>query len=244
MAMTQLSAVSGRRVLPDYRSRIEAQAPYVLALQRQKDQDKYNAANLALAEKGVQQDYELGQGQLALGRSGLDVARQKLEEEKAQARRAERAGIANTGLTLGFGIAEHGKDILGSSDGATEGARQALSTATKDSVREAKAGDFFSGKLAGADSEPAVDGSSWGFDDLTSGLGDALGKSSTWAGLSIGPTVGPVLGEKLIPFGDDKTKQIVGSALVGGGVGAILSGGDPYVASLDALGSGLLGGLW
>ena len=132
MALNQMYATTGRKLSPDYTAIINSQTPYLLGMKRQEKMDELTQRDLALREQQMLQNEEL--------------ARQEMEENQKQTRKANLLGLANLGLKGGLAAYENLPEVKGVVDKAVGGVKDFISgpvqgtTPTYDML--SKAGDW------------------------------------------------------------------------------------------------------
>lgn len=217
-------AVTGRKVPTNYVDIINAQSPYLPALYRQRDEDKYRQQQIELEEKGLALDEEsLAQKERELA-TMTELEREALEQSKKQARQANLISLGNLGVKAGLGIyGDKIKDFVGGTS------KEALPTPEKISEVTALTGASPVEMVTkGGVSEPmswtgkATDWGKWG---------EAITSKDPWIGGTVGTLASRVLTDE-----DDKWYK---KAAIGAGAGAltsaVTSGGDLYSTVLGGI---------
>lgn len=162
MAISQIQAVTGRKLRPGYVSAINAMVPYLPQQYAQEKADEYQ-----------DELYDLREEELALQEQGLrrseKFAEENLDEQKKQAQAANKLALANLGVATGLGLArEYGLP------GLSPGGSSAVETAAP---AVAAAGTL--AQPAAASVGPALEGVGMGL----RGASGASGGSAATAGI-------------------------------------------------------------
>lgn len=219
----QMTAVTGRRLKPNYVAAINEQSMYLPTLKRVQKEDE-------LAQRAL----DLQQSELTLSEENMlrneALEREQLEEAKKQARIGNLISVGNLGLKTGMGVygimddekKEGAKKAVGGLLGKTGTSVESGAEAPANYFDFKSSPDFLSSEGAG----------SWG------NWGEALGGYEPWAGAGIGSLAAKTIGK-------DKstgTKALIGGA-AGGLASGIMSGFDPYKTIIGGLLGGFGGGL-
>ena len=150
----------------------------------------------------------------------LALEQEAFEESKRQAKRANLINLANVGASAWLANEQNSslKEALNADDGAvieTPGELAKMASGSTPFFSKEGAGDLGNWTGALKDHYLAIPG-----------------------GVLAGATLGKQLGREYIPFGGEKEKEILGSALVSGGNTYLASGGDIYSTVM----SGMIGG--
>jgi len=129
MALSQMYAVSGKKVDPNYVSIINSQTPYLMSMKRQQAEDDLAKRSLALKEQELIQNEQL--------------AREEMEQNQKQTKRANLLGVANLGLRGGLGAYENIPEVKGVMDKAVGGVKGLFSESPAPSGSESYLGGGF-----------------------------------------------------------------------------------------------------
>ena len=116
MALSQMYAVSGKKVDPNYTAIINSQTPYLLGMKRQQAEDDLAKRSLALKEQELMQNEQL--------------AREEMEQNQKQTKKATLLGVANLGLKGGMAAYENVPAFKGVVDKAIGGVKGLFSGET------------------------------------------------------------------------------------------------------------------
>ncbi|MBI9087448.1 MAG: hypothetical protein JEZ11_27915 [Desulfobacterales bacterium] len=159
------------------------------------------------------------------------LARDKLEVSQDQARKANLISLANVATSAYMGKEQN--NALSRTINADDGAKDASATEAVKMGADS-ANKFFSMEGAG-------DAGNW-----LGALKDHY--VAIPAGILAGTSLGSELGKEYIPFGGQREREIMGSALVSGATTYLASGGDVYSTVISAVGGGAVealgGGGW
>ena len=211
--LSQIGAVTGRKLRPRYTDRINAMLPYLPELYAQKEATKTNNELISLENQKMAQTERLAAEENRLTEKGI-------KQQKKSARKGNYiTGLATAGR---FGI--EGLKYKGLKDIASGGVVDNSGGTT--GVGGSLVGSGLNGVGTGGMNGPAD--SAFSFGSIT----DSLKTSTPWVSGGAGAMAGNLFG------GGDTTK----SALIGVGAGAFtswLSGGD----LVDSIIGGMLGGI-
>ncbi len=213
MSRAQMQAVTGRRLPRNDGAINQAMASRLPALYAAK-QDR------AWDEKVFEAEQDWKKRDEAL-------AKESLEASKDQAKKANLINLANVGASAWTAHSQNNalKEALNADDGEVIETPSELAKTAFSSV--GNSAPFFSKQGAG-------DLSNW-----TGALKDHY--LAIPGGVLAGATLGRKLGREYIPFGGEKEKEMMGSALVSGGTTYLASGGDIYSTIASAVIGGAMG---
>ena len=197
--LSQIGAVTGRKMRPRYTESINAMTPYLPNIYALKNQNQYQDELIDLENQKLEQTERLAAEE-------NDLTRKALKQQKKDARTGTYLTALSTAGELGLGALKYKglKDIASQVGGGGTG-KVDLGTGLAGPIGP----DKVVSDVAGGSTREGLLGS----------ISESLGKGATWKGAGVGTIAGNLFG------GDDPVK----SALIGGGVSAFtswLSGGD------------------
>ncbi len=155
------------------------------------------------------------------------LARESLETAKKQSKKANLINLANVGASAWMAHSQNNalKEALNADDGEViETPSEFIKAGISSSGNSVP---FFSREGAGS------------LGNWTGALKDHY--LAIPGGVLTGMTLGKQLGKEYIPFGGEKEKEMMGSALVSGGTTYLASGGDIYSTVASAVIGGAMG---
>jgi len=175
MALSQMYAVSGRKMDPNYTAIINSQTPYLLGMKRQQAEDDLAKRSLALKEQELIQNEQL--------------AREEMEQNQKQTKKANLLGVANLGLRGGLAAYENVPEVKNVVDKAVGGIKGLFTESPTPSGASSYLGDAFEagsasdwmqslgdwGEFAQPVAEKVASGAAEYLGDAFSGFADAGG---------------------------------------------------------------------
>jgi len=192
-ALSQMGAVTGRRLRPRYTDRINAMLPYLPDIYAQKEASKTNEELISLENQRIAQTERLAAEENRLTAKGI-------KEQKKSARK----GMYLTGTATAGQLGIEGLKYKGLKDIATGGGIDNSGGTT--GVGGSLVGSGLKGVGTGGMQGPADTG-------FFGGITDSLKSGEMWTGAGVGTMAGNLFG------GDDPLK----SGLIGAGAGALTS---------------------
>lgn len=171
--LSQIGAVTGRRIRPRYAERINAMTPYLPNIYAQKQQSEYQDKLISLENKKLAQTERLAEEENRL-------AEKSIKQQKKDARTGTYLSALSTVGQLGIGGLKW-KTLADALAGGGGGTTPAVGSSIPGGI---DLGIGTGGMDAGAGG------------GLMGGITGALGKSGTWAGAGVGTLAGSMLGGK------------------------------------------------